>query len=363
MSKEQFHFHKRNGIYPIRFQRFGKRISRSLKTGNLAAAQGRARAMVAAAEMDHFTALDPAARRELASLADVVNVFKAAAEARGIKKSTVRDYLNSLKLVVESGGFDLQTASSAVLTRDLVDGYVKGRLKVFGDARGRRSLKSTIRQARAVFSGWALEEYRNRLNVPDLRDFLAAGRVKAPPVQYEIPPADLVALTLAAGRALRADKPDLYAVFLCCYDLALRAGEAVALRWDWFRKDASGITLDVIRRDDFTPKGKNRSIPVATEVWKHLQRLKNGDFVIPGRNKTERTRLIKREFAGWMRGIGWDGDRWPKAAHELRKLQGSRWYTELGAEVAQHWLGHSDISTTCRYYAALTRQPKPLPMN
>lgn len=86
-------------------------------------------------------------------------------------------------------------------------------------------------------------------------------------------------------------------------------------------------------------------------------------FIVPGASPRVRENLVKRDFATWMRGIGWDVAQHPKAAHELRKLMGSRWFTELGAEVAQAWLGHKDISTTCRFCAALTRQPEPLPMD
>ena len=102
------------------------------------------------------------------------------------------------------------------------------------------------------------------------------------------------------------------------------------------------------------------------DVWTHLlaQKLAQDDdgFCLPGGNVTNRTNLIKREMAAWMRKLGWSASAYPKAAHELRKLAGARWYTELGAEVAQTWLGDVDIATTCRYYATLTRQPKALPM-
>ena len=41
-----------------------------------------------------------------------------------------------------------------------------------------------------------------------------------------------------------------------------------------------------------------------------------------------------------MRTLGWHAETYLKVAHELLKLLGSRWYTELGAEAAQSWLGH-----------------------
>jgi integrase len=61
-----------------------------------------------------------------------------------------------------------------------------------------------------------------------------------------------------------------------------------------------------------------------------------------------------------MRGVGWSSHKWPKAAHELRKLIGSEWYTRYGVEVAAEWLGHADLKTTRDYYAALMRHPDPI---
>jgi integrase len=54
-----------------------------------------------------------------------------------------------------------------------------------------------------------------------------------------------------------------------------------------------------------------------------------------------------------MRGIGWEREQYAKAAHELRKLYGSRVYSKLGAAAAQEYLGHASMTTTCKYYARL----------
>jgi integrase len=61
-----------------------------------------------------------------------------------------------------------------------------------------------------------------------------------------------------------------------------------------------------------------------------------------------------------MRSIGWDRKHYPKAAHELRRAMGARWWTEQSPQVAQALLGHQQMSTTCQYYATLDRQPPPL---
>jgi hypothetical protein len=53
-----------------------------------------------------------------------------------------------------------------------------------------------------------------------------------------------------------------------------------------------------------------------------------------------------------MREIGWDKYTYPKAAHELRKLAGSMWYTKAGLEWAARWLGDT-AATVDHYYADL----------
>ena len=99
-------------------------------------------------------------------------------------------------------------------------------------------------------------------------------------------------------------------------------------------------------------------MPVHPDLWAMLQALKGeGEYLIEAKHATERSDVVVRDLAAWMRGLGWKTG---KAAHELRKIRGSEWYTRLGAEVAQTWLGHMDVATTCRYYATLTKQPAPL---
>jgi hypothetical protein len=54
-----------------------------------------------------------------------------------------------------------------------------------------------------------------------------------------------------------------------------------------------------------------------------------------------------------MRGIGWSRLKYPKAAHELRKLAGSMWYTKAGLQWAASWLGDTP-ETVYHYYADAT---------
>jgi hypothetical protein len=51
-----------------------------------------------------------------------------------------------------------------------------------------------------------------------------------------------------------------------------------------------------------------------------------------------------------MRKLGWDSKTYVKAAHELRKLAGSRWYTVASLEWAAKWLGDTP-AVVAHYYA------------
>jgi integrase len=120
------------------------------------------------------------------------------------------------------------------------------------------------------------------------------------------------------------------------------------------------MVLDIVRREleGFAPKGRDRSLPVHPDLWVALEALRGEtEYLVDAGTFSERQDVVMRELAAWMTGIGW---RTEKKAHELRKLRGSEWYTKLGAEVAQTWLGHMDVAMTCRYYATLTRQPAPM---
>ncbi len=213
------------------------------------------------------------------------------------------------------------------------------------------------------------------LGLPDLTEFRAAGGVQTPAVQYGMPPDALIDCTIADSRRLATEEPALYLAYLLCYELALRSGEAVHARWAWIRTlPDKQQALEVRPEGGWRPKsGLARTIAMGAGLGKALsvaalraakgQPIDPEGYILPGSTETGRKNLIKYGVSGWMRGRGWDPKTYPKAAHELRKLQGSRWFQLLGAEVAREWLGHKDIATTCRYYARLRKQPMALPLD
>lgn len=167
-----------------------------------------------------------------------------------------------------------------------------------------------------------------------------------------------------AMKVRRAEDAMRYSAFLLSYDVALRAGEAEAARWTWIQPHDGIPSMWVIKRPEekFKPKGKSRAVAIDARTLAELESMRKVDcpFILPCRSKEGRRTLMRRKLAGWMRSIGWDEETFPKAAHELRKLRGCQWFQDLGPAVAQLWLGHISLNTTCTFYSMFLKQPKPI---
>jgi integrase len=369
------HLTKRGTVWYVTARVNGKRISQSTGEMEAGLARQRAAAILRAARDGRWAALEETkARRQGMTLGEAIEAYQHRAAEEYVRNGrprpeTVTNYVSALRLVVRDAGEpDPDAVSLANVNGQLAKRYaaaVVGRGADNQD-RARRTAASTLRNARAVFARWP----ESGIETVDkaVKEFCSVAAVDAPAVKYRLPAADLVERTKAAGRALADTGSDLYPAWLACYWLGLRASEAASARWDWIREiDRDGrraAYLDVIRRDDYRTKGTERSVPLAPSVRAALEATRRADseYLLPGNSPTERLDLVRRKLAAWMRELGWSRADYPKAAHELRKLMGSEWYTRYGVEVACKWLGHASIQTTHRYYADLTRHPDPIEM-
>jgi len=280
--------------------------------------------------------------------------------------ATARANARALLLVV---GRALQTESPGLvnvtnLTRELAEEYIQITVEAVGEdyekrRRARLTAGSTLRQAKSVFTAWAVRYYGNHVSIPEcVEEFRKTGKVVRRE-KYQIPPKELRVATMRAARELKDARPDLNAVFILCYECGLRAGEAREARWEWFEGE-KGSRLINIRRRSYWKGPKNlvpHAVPVSEEAYSELCACRNGsEFIIPADTPTGRRDLIAREFAAWMRAVGWNRETYPKAAHELRKLAGSEWYTKAGIEWAAKWLGDSH-QTAAHFYADLSAPP------
>ena len=376
LSKHK-HLFKRGKIWYVRYKFEGLTVVQSTKQTKLEAAKDVASTIIKAATSDHPAivralkeARRPAETPACSTFEDLHAAYRSYYELHGIGSGP--EQWNSLVRVLwpTVGQVDVSPLSLDLLRRETVRTYqtdvVSRAQSDEAKVRARRTANSTMNKARAVFTTRALEHYEHKLVLPDLTGFLKVPAVLADTVQYVRRPVELVERTIRLGRELRETDRDLYQCFLCSYDLGLRANESANLRWAWLGKDAEGWAVQVAITPDWEgPKGSQGTVSISEEVAKQLMehRQPGNDYVLPPDTYTGRYNLVTRKFASWMRSIGWDPDVYQGAAHELRKLMGSRWYTVQGPAVASANLRHSSVATTCKYYAVLDRRPAPLTMD
>jgi integrase len=376
---------KRGEKFILRVKIDGRQIWRTLQATNIrdaAPEAKRLRATLLAADEDGLKAT--ASRGQYPTLAEVVKIYEKEGRARmlrGEKFSLPAMRRNMANLARFAGG-SLEI-SCGVLTKDSLMAFARNWLSGYEDQplvlnRRRTSLVSMHGQARSVFAQWALEEYTAAgFSFPaSLWEWKKAKPAIKPSGKYRVPldHPDLVAKTIKAGRALTGE---LGIAWLLCFEMALRAGEARAFQMSWITPAGQHFRADIIDRpvEAFTVKGTARRLGIHRDVFFKLERFRAeldhfGQYALPGaewgsilEGRRGRGNIISLSLSAWMRGMGWTAELFNKCGHELRKLQGSRWFSDprLGPAVAQEWLGHADVSTTCKYYAALATNPEPLP--
>jgi integrase len=343
----------RNGIYYYR-------LSKSLRTRDREVAEQRAqriRAAVDAMSVSIAAGLEAADPDDRILVCDVVALYRKGARTRGLRERTIEQNIGALHRVmrVATSGADPERQPVTLLGRSLAQSYHEAVMESPKCARGarkseslveraRRSVRSTLNQARGVFARWALAYYHDHgLELAEIGGFLEPLNLRAPDPVYHRPDPALIERTLAEAEKLTGP---IRVAFELCYTLGMRAGEAAACRREWME----GPIMVITRRAYFAPKGRGRRIPIDPSTMELLTRWGHAPELLGPSGYA----LVTRALAMWMRGIGWDAQERPKAAHELRKLRGSLWYTRHGAEAAQKLLGHVDVTTTCRYYAEFT---------
>jgi integrase len=107
--------------------------------------------------------------------------------------------------------------------------------------------------------------------------------------------------------------------------------------------------------------GTVKRLQIATSVWdrmKELETYSRGEYILPGKHKTAREDLAKREFSQAMRSLGYHPAKFTKTGHVLRRVVGSEILTSHDLETAQAYLGHRSRQTTERSYARLLAPPQ-----
>lgn len=269
----------------------------------------------------------------------------------GVTDKTRTSNFGALKLIFGADTFLHDLAPEMV--EDWYEKKVDSAEDEVDEDRKKRTGVSMWNQGKSVLQVRALDFYRRKrgLEIPVKVDAVAGFRLpRAPAWSYRLPPRELIARTEAEAAKLEGDLRMIYRLSLFA---GLRAKEMLHLRGDWLEVDQGVSVIAVVTRPGFRPKGTERRVPVPESLAVDVAAA--GGELLLGKDLSweDRDALISRVFAGWMRSIGWDRKRYSKAAHELRKLYGSRIYCDpkLGPHVAQKNLGHASLETTCRYYA------------
>ena len=339
---------KRNGKWTAVESINGKRVWHSTKTENKKLAEKRAKTFFDALRADNLAAAELLMNRNPSgkTIGELLEVFPKMAIA---KAPTAKGYVSAMKILLRETGTPLTTPVNS-LTGKMISTFERLRHKKAKDVpelhRAKRTVSSTVRQAKAIFSKRMMQRYGDEGWHFNVDDFISRTVESGPSVRYKAPDAGLPARTLAASKELRQIDPEAYKAFLMAYFAGLRKAEIAHATVNWIEDHAIHVQPD----GQFDTKNSHeRTVPLAPDVFSDLQELMPAEgYLLQGSN-TERTELVFRRLNKWLRGIGWTHS--TKAVHELRKVYGSTVSRLAGIHAAQHLLGHMDYSTTDRYYA------------
>lgn len=274
----------------------------------------------------------------------------------GIRLASIKSNANSMRLIVrEVTGEDADQQPITVLNGALLSDFEKIRQKktigVKAMHAAKRTVFSTVRQAKSVFSALMLQRFADKdIQLPPcIQDFITRKVENGPRVRYKAPrDRGLAARTLAAARTeLRVNDREAYLMFLLAFFAGMRRSEIANARMEWLRDHSIEIQPD----GDFDTKNSTeREIKLAPDVYHEVRQLTKGrtGYLLDG-PKTARAEKIPDRLNAWLSGKGWTHSN--KRMHELRRHFGSEVSKIAGLHAAQHLLGHKDISTTDRFYA------------
>jgi len=337
---------------------------------------------VAGGEVEEIEARRHRDARPAATLAEILAAYRAARAGFGDPRpATVEMNCYNLRRVVETSGFNLGTPATEWMTLAVLDKFRNVSLTGAPDLNARRiTIRSHVRAARSVLC--YRSDFRD-LRLPELEQlnqWLEYQTVKKAKPDRRWPSQEVITRTVEAGRKLAGP---LSVVWALVYDLAMRASEARAARWDWVRLQSENgyvrAIMDIESRpdEDFAVKtehcaaggGSTRHIPIPPPVLVALGWVpgtpKPEGFILPGKSPTARRELIEDDFSAWVVAL----DPWwmkqSKFAHRLRGWRGGFWALRYGYERCCAWIGHRSFQTTLTNYADIrdNQREEPLPQD
>lgn len=301
------------------------------------------------------------ARREFPALGRLLDVYEEIARGQyarigSPKPATSRDCARRLRLIAEACGVgDVDSISE--LTPARIRTWLEGRVNgapAGEEARARYSAWRTIGQARAVWAGWTRDEYRERgIELPAcLAEWPKPGRNAARPPAKERPDKELIVGTLQAYERLEQENPALWLAATMLFFFGLRPIDARRLTWADIEERDGRAVLRVTPSKTEGSAGDDRTqehvLPAGL-----LERMRAANpepgAIVPAASDTARFDLFRRDLNDWMRGIGWDRERFRKGAYNFRSLYASVVAHYHGAQVAATKIG-DNVETAKKFY-------------
>ena len=342
----------------LRIMRDRRQIWKSLKSSNKAVAIATAKKYL---DEQSRTGWAPevvaASPARLATLGEILSRFEDPKNISRllISERSVAQYASALKTLVSTGtGKEyIPSISSSILTEKLVRDFIARSREA---KRPDHSINSHLTTARCVLSEKFSEIY-DGLTLPDLKGFRLKKNFKGNKSEgFRDFGRQTVIDMESAAEALWQVREPVWVVYAMMSQLGLRNGEVERAKWSDFEErtifnangESSTIrTFRVVAQYEEAIEGE---IEVSDELWQKLSAYKKDDseFVVPGKNKTERAIYCERMINRFVERFIPDRQ---KKSYELRKWAGSIVATRHGIYAAQRFLRHRSVTTTERYYA------------
>ncbi len=310
------------------------------------------------------------------TVGQLLESFEEYAKIRNLSHRTRLTYRSALKNTIlavhgRTNGWKNRSVSdiNPSLATKYVQAVIKDRPGAQDDRTERQSAvnmaQSRLRDAAAIFSRTALRYYAETgLRLPEI-NFGPSPYFAATRKDYTLPPAPLLKKTIEACEKAKDEEQDHYICFLLTFGLACRGSEAIAAEHTWIEETHEGGKvkhwLAIRERPTWKQKRRAHRKPMSDYVFAELQDVASDRLpLLSGETPHLRRVILQRNFATFLRGLGWDSNTYPCPVHELRKAMGNHVYHFRSPVAAKRLLGHSTILTTEQSYSENTETPPEL---
>jgi integrase len=322
-----------------------KRVRISTGLRDLVMAKEKAKGMITDAYRDGLTALRAHGQRAVhKSVGEAVDHYLKVAQI-ATKQTNVNRLLRMLRLVLEEDYDKVRARPLTVISKDTAAKY---RTLYKGSA---YTMRSVLAGSRGVFCNPM--DWQGFPLPACIKEFAEMTKgLKAPAPTFErIAPAVLEAMeqgSKARGVAIRR-------AFLMTRYLGMTPKECWMCQRSWIEDRGGKHVMVVIERDGVTLKtGSKRGRAMALPDWMAAELLAADGYMVDGSTPGRRKFFMERIFNAFVR------EYLPErrsAAYELRRQAGSDMLNATGKiSVVQHMLGHTEPSTTARWYAVYDRE-------